>query len=167
MVVWPTPLAWPGLVQRCVWLSCGIETLDDRRPNTHVPLHTTTAKLWSSANFFFFFFAFLCLFFLFVWISFGVGGGGVCWKKFSKRKAVFFFYCRSGWRLQDHFPVCKWQKSRNARREQNTCPDHWSEICSVSIRPCSFVSGFHQSFSCFNFAKGQIMLKKCPRMLSQ
>ena len=52
MVVWPTPLvlAWPraALCLAFLWHR------DDRRPNTHVPLHTTTAKLWSSVTFFFF-----------------------------------------------------------------------------------------------------------------
>ena len=53
MVVWPTPLvlAWPrhgaALCLAFLWHR------DDRRPNTHVPLHTTTAKLWSSPSFFF------------------------------------------------------------------------------------------------------------------
>ena len=57
MVVWSTPLvlAWPraALCLAFLWHR------EDRRPNTHVPLHTTTAKLWSSLSFFFFFLSFV------------------------------------------------------------------------------------------------------------
>ena len=57
MVVWPTPLvlAWPraALCLAFLWHR------EDRRPNTHVPLYTTTANPWSSPSFFFFSFSFL------------------------------------------------------------------------------------------------------------
>ena len=106
-------------------------------------------NFWSSANFFFF--ALLCLFFLFIWISFGAVWWGLL-KKFSKRKAVFFFIVKAAVDCKTTFQCANDKRAGMLEETQYMSgPLEWNLLCVYSSLQFRF--RFSSIFQLFQFCK--------------